>query len=213
MPPETSSPRPRRGPGRPRGADSTARREDILATAAEVFSAEGYRATSMSEVARACGMSQTGLTHYFATKDVLLLAVLDRRDEIDVAQVRPPGSGRPRGWELLDGLVHLVRHNQGRPGIVRLFTTVTAEAVNPGHPANPWLRHHHRTTADQLRAALAEAAEDGRLADGAPVESIVSCVIAAMDGLQVQWLAGTGCPDMAEDFAVLVDALRRTWGR
>jgi AcrR family transcriptional regulator len=213
MAPETTSPRPRRGPGRPRGADSTARREDILATAAEVFSAEGYRATSMSEVARACGMSQTGLTHYFPTKDVLLQAVLDRRDEIDIAQVRPPGAGRPRGWAFLDSLVDLVRHNQTQPGIVRLFTTVAAEAVDPGHPANAWLRHHHRATAEQLRAALAEAADDGRLAGDAPVESIVRGVIAAMDGLQIQWLADPGHPDMAEDFAVLVAALRRSWGR
>ncbi|GAA1764845.1 helix-turn-helix domain-containing protein [Kocuria aegyptia] len=213
MAPEPTSPRPRRGPGRPRGADSTARREDILATAAEVFSAEGYRGTSMSEVARACGMSQTGLIHYFPTKDVLLQAVLDRRDEIDLARVRPPGAGRPRGWAFLDSLVELVRHNQGRPGIVRLFTTVAAEAVDPGHPANPWLRHHHRSTAEQLRAALAEADDDGRLVEDAPVESIVRCVIAAVDGLQVQWLADPGHLDMAEDFAVLVDALRGRWGR
>jgi AcrR family transcriptional regulator len=166
----------------------------------------------MSEVARACGMSQTGLTHYFPTKDVLLQAVLDRRDEIDIAQVRPPGAGLPRGWAFLDSLVDLVRHNQGQPGIVRLFTTVAAEAVDPEHPANSWLRHHHRSTAEQLRAALAEAAEDGRLAADAPVESIVRCVIAAMDGLQIQWLSDPGRPDMAEDFAVQVDALRHRWG-
>lgn len=203
---------PRRSSGRPRGADSTARREEILATAAQLFSAEGYRGTSMSGVARACGMSQTGLVHYFPTKDDLLQAVMDRRDEIDAAQVRAPAEGRPRGWEFLESLVDLVRHNQGQPGIVRLFTTMAGEAVDPGHPANTWLRRHHRVTADQIRAALAEAAEDGRLAGDAPVGSIVRTVIAAMDGLQIQWLSDPGCPDMAEDFAVLVDALRRRWG-
>jgi AcrR family transcriptional regulator len=61
---------PRRSSGRPRGADSDARCEKILATAAEIFSIEGYRGTSMSVIARACGMSQTGLLHYFPTKDL-----------------------------------------------------------------------------------------------------------------------------------------------
>lgn len=210
---ETTPPRPRRGRGRPRGADSAARREDILATATEVFSVVGYRGTSMSEVARACGMSQTGLTHYFPSKDVLLQAVMDRRDEVDAARLQPPGGGRPRGWAFLESLADLVRHNQEQPGIVRLFTTVAGEAVDPGHPANTWLRLHHRAIAEQLRTALAEAAEDGRLAGDAPTDSIVRCVVAAMDGLQIQWLSDRDHPDMAEDFAVLVGSLRHRWER
>ncbi|MGQ1837983.1 TetR/AcrR family transcriptional regulator [Kocuria turfanensis] len=202
---------PRRSSGRPRGADSAARREEILATAARLFSAEGYRGTSMSAVARACGMSQTGLVHHFPTKDDLLQAVMDRRDEIDAARIQSPGDGRPRGWDYLAGLVDLVRHNQGQPGIVRLFTTMAGEAVDPEHPANTWLRRHHRSTAEQIRAALAEAAQDGRLAADAPVDSIARCLIAAMDGLQIQWLSDPDHPDMAEDFAALVDALRHRW--
>lgn len=210
---ETTPPRPHRGRGRPRGADSAARRDDILVTATELFSVEGYRGTSMSEVARACGMSQTGLAHYFPTKDLLLQAVMDRRDEIDAARIEPPGGGRPRGWAFLESLADLVRHNQEQPGIVRLFTTVAGEAVDPEHPANAWLLSHHHLTAEQIRKALAEAAADGRLAEDAPVESIVHTLIAAMDGLQIQWLSDRGYPDMAEDFAVLVDALRHRWER
>ncbi|MEX5271462.1 TetR/AcrR family transcriptional regulator [Kocuria sabuli] len=185
----------------------------MLATATEVFSVVGYRGTSMSEVARACGMSQTGLTHYFPTKDVLLQAVMDRRDEVDAARIQPPGRGRPRGWAFLESLADLVRHSQEQPGIVRLFTTVAGEAVDPEHPANTWLRLHHRAIAEQLRTALAEAAADGRLAGDAPTDSIVRCVVAAMDGLQIQWLSDRDHPDMAEDFAVLVGSLRHRWER
>lgn len=107
----------------------------------------------------------------------------------------------------------LVRHHQTQPGTECLFTTGAAGAVDPGHPANAWLRHHHRTAAEQLRAAPAEAADDGQPAGDGPVESIVRGVIAAMDGLRIQWLAGPGRPGMAEDFAVLVAARRRSWVR
>jgi hypothetical protein len=34
-----------------------------------------------------------------------------------------------------------------------------------------------------------------------------------MDGLQIQWLSEPDHPDMAADFEVLVDALRRRWER
>jgi AcrR family transcriptional regulator len=208
---ETAALPPRRSSGRPRGTDSAVRREEILATATEIFSAEGYRGTSMSSVARACGISQTGLVHYFPTKDDLLQAVLDRRDELDVAALASTGDQEPRGWDALEVLTELVRHNQGQPGIVRLFTTMAGEAVDPHHPANAWLRRHHGVTAETLRKALAEAAEDGRLVEGAPVESIIRCLTAAMDGLQIQWLSDPAYRDMASDFQVTVSALRSRW--
>ena len=206
----TAIPR-RRSSGRPRGTDSTARREDILAAATEIFSAEGYRGASMSSVARACGISQTGLVHYFPTKDDLLQAVLDRRDELDIAAVDVKDGGERRGWAVLESMTELMRHNQGQPGIVRLFTTMAGEAVEPNHPANAWLRRHHGVTAEKMREALAEAAEDGRLAEDAPVDSIVRCLTAAMDGLQIQWLSNPGYSDMASDFQVALDALRSRW--
>ena len=64
-----------------------------------------------------------------------------------------------------------------------------------------------------LGQALELAESRGELLPDVDCEHAARILIAVTDGLQVQWLAGTGCPDMAEDFAVLVDALRRTWGR
>lgn len=202
---------PRRLSGRPPGADGAARREEILNTAAELFSTEGYRGMSMSRIARACGMSQTGLVHYFPTKDDLLRAVLGRRTAVHSARYLLPASERPRGWDCLAGLVETVRSNQAQPGMVGLFTTVAGEAVDPDHPAHSWLREHHNGIAEAIHIMLAEAAEDGQLADGAPIDSIARIIIAAMDGLQIQWLADPGYEDMAADIEVLIDSLRRRW--
>lgn len=41
----------------------------------------------MSAIARECGMSLSGLVHYFPTKDLLLQEAMDRRDEIDQARI------------------------------------------------------------------------------------------------------------------------------
>ncbi|WLQ05752.1 TetR/AcrR family transcriptional regulator [Arthrobacter oryzae] len=211
MPTAIASPSPRRSSGRPKAADSANRREEILAAATELFSIEGFRGVSMSAIARACGISLTGLVHYFPSKELLLQATMDRRDEVD--QARIAGPNRARGWAYLESLVDLVRHNQNQKGIVRLFTTVAAEAVDPEHPANTWLRRHHRTSAERIRAALVEASEDGALREDAPAESIARSLIATMDGLQVQWLSDPDYQDMAADFETLLETVRLRWGR
>ncbi|UTT71227.1 TetR/AcrR family transcriptional regulator [Arthrobacter sp. DNA4] len=166
----------------------------------------------MSAIARGCGMSLSGLVHYFPTKDLLLQATMERRDDVDQARIAQPGKARPRGWAYLESLVELVRLNQQQEGIVRLFTTVAAEAVDPNHPANAWLRSHHQSSAQRIRQALVEAMEDGTLGGDAPVDSIARSLIAAMDGLQIQWLSDPDYPDMAEDFEMLVSTIRHQWG-
>ncbi|WP_423447178.1 TetR/AcrR family transcriptional regulator [Kocuria sp. KSNUG] len=209
MPAGTTTSRPS---GRPRGADTAARREDILAVASELFSVDGYRGTSMSRVAKAAGISHTGLVHHFPTKDDLLGAVMDRRDELDTARAFSPAGERPRGWDYLHALVQLVRNNEEHPGMVRLFTTVSGEAVDPGHPASAWLRRHHETTVAQLRSAFEEAAAAGELAPDAPVAAMCRLLVATMDGLQTQWLSGTA-PGMADDLACLVETFEHRWRR
>src|SRR6478672_1325782 len=50
-------------------------RETILARAAELFAQRGYTATSMNEVADACGVSKPSLYHYVRDKHQLLAEV------------------------------------------------------------------------------------------------------------------------------------------
>ena len=38
-------------------------------------------------------------------------------------------------------------------------------------------------------------------------------LIAAMDGLQLQWLSDPGHTDMAADFATLLETVRYRWGQ
>ena len=59
--------------GRARGYDD--QREQILARAAKLFARRGYTATSMNEVAEACGVSKPSLYHYFRDKQQLLLEI------------------------------------------------------------------------------------------------------------------------------------------
>ena len=59
--------------GRSRGYDG--QREQILARAARLFAKRGYTATSMNEVAEACGVSKPSLYHYVHDKQQLLVEI------------------------------------------------------------------------------------------------------------------------------------------
>jgi AcrR family transcriptional regulator len=61
----------------------SARREQVLSVALEVFGRYGFRKTSMDEVARSAEISRQGLYLYFASKEALFRAAV--RQELDTA--------------------------------------------------------------------------------------------------------------------------------
>ena len=72
-------------------------RETILARAAELFAQRGYTATSMNEVAEACGVSKPSLYHYVRDKHQLLAEIAETHvarllalvAEVDAAEPAP----------------------------------------------------------------------------------------------------------------------------
>jgi len=52
------------------------RREQILATAAELFAARGFHGVSVAELGAACGISGPALYKHFASKDAMLAEML-----------------------------------------------------------------------------------------------------------------------------------------
>jgi len=63
--------------GRGRHAGYDEQRELILGRAAHLFARRGYPATSMNQVAEACGLSKATLYHYYQDKYALLVSIAD----------------------------------------------------------------------------------------------------------------------------------------
>jgi AcrR family transcriptional regulator len=62
---------------RGRAATYDDQRSLILRQAADLFARSGYAATSMNQVAEACGFSKPTIYHYFRDKDALLASICD----------------------------------------------------------------------------------------------------------------------------------------
>lgn len=63
---------------RPISAAHGLRRDEILNVAAACFARQSYPATSMNDIAAACGTSKARLYHYYDSKDAILFELLDR---------------------------------------------------------------------------------------------------------------------------------------
>lgn len=69
--------RERRPAGRPAVLPDIERRQRILTAAEDIFFAQGYAATSMDDIARACGMSKKTIYRFFDGKLALFSELVD----------------------------------------------------------------------------------------------------------------------------------------
>jgi AcrR family transcriptional regulator len=182
-------------------AKGRAKRQEILDQAMALFGEAGYRGSSLREIATRCGLSHPGLLHHFPSKQSLLLAVLEHRDEVDGARL----SGRT-GLAVLRGLVELASLNATRPGIVELFTVLSAEATAVDHPAHAYFAERYDRTVRAIERAYERVRADGQLRPGIDVGAAARQLVALMDGLQLQWLLGNRRLDMAAILGAHVEA-------
>jgi AcrR family transcriptional regulator len=100
--------------GRAPGYDS--QREQILARAAELFARQGYTATSMNQVALACGVSKPSLYHYVRDKYQLLVEIaeghVDRLRSLVLQSQLQPQDAAHRVRELIRSFLDVYAESQ-----------------------------------------------------------------------------------------------------
>ena len=67
--------------------DSKQRHREILETAARLICARGYEATSIQDIADACGLTKAGLYHHIESKEHLLLEIMNYGMDVFEEQV------------------------------------------------------------------------------------------------------------------------------
>ncbi|WP_298288871.1 TetR/AcrR family transcriptional regulator [Thiomonas sp.] len=90
---------------RGRAASYDDQRAAILAQAARLFARQGYVATSMNQVADACGLSKAALYHYFRDKYALLTHIAESHVQVLLAVTREVESQYPDAQQRLPALI------------------------------------------------------------------------------------------------------------
>jgi AcrR family transcriptional regulator len=182
-------------PGAPRGsyAKGVARRQEILDRAIEVFARRGSDRTSLRAIAEEVGVTHAALKHYFGSLEELLVAVYQQSEYRDEDWEPVPLDVTPtellRRWSDAN---HEVQ------GLVQLYSTLVAAALEEGHPA---AREFATARFARVRSEIAERVRHnqgtGRMRPDVDPEAVAALVIAASDGLQTQWLLDPSAPQDA----------------
>lgn len=166
----------------------------------KLIAERGFWGLSMQDVADGCGLTVPGMLHHVGSKDSLLVAVLEYRDEQDSRSLAEK-LGRPAHQLWTDGgrislaevCAAVVARNAEQPEIVRLFAVLEAESLAPGHPAHTYFKARQRRTLEEF-AALADGVVDDP-------QALAAQVVAMMDGLQIQWLREPQTVDLVSAWA------------
>ncbi|WEK61947.1 MAG: TetR/AcrR family transcriptional regulator [Candidatus Microbacterium colombiense] len=161
---------------------AAATRQRILTAAHELFVANGYRSTSLRDIAAAASVSHPGLLGHFASKDELLAEVVAEL-EADNESVFAGIAAAAEPGELV--FAQLAARNDRTEGYLELFAALTGEASAPAHPAHARMRARYA----RLRALSAEVLEDakyhGVISGDRDVDGETVRHTAGWDGLQL----------------------------
>lgn len=193
--------------GRALRGDAT--RELVLDTALAMFGERGYRATSVRDIAARCGMTHPGLLYHFPSKAALLMAALQRRDDLDCVD----GENGELGFDQLDAravlrhLVNSAKNNATKRALVELFANLSVEATAPDHPAHEYFVERYAGLKGTVTRAFVDLDRSSALRPGVTPHIAAAQVVAVMDGLQIQWLLDPDGVDMVAALEALVNGL------
>ncbi|MFI7708907.1 TetR/AcrR family transcriptional regulator [Nonomuraea sp. NPDC049480] len=156
------------------------RRAEILEATMTLLAEKGYRGLTLADVAKHLDITVQAVLHYFPSKEALLLDVLDWRDQVDIHTVSPSDRHVRTAAEYVEAVDRLVQRNARRPEIIRLYTVLSAESLDPVHPAHDFFN-------DRLQRAIATLAERAEAWHPEP-EQLALQTISVLDGLQLHWL-------------------------
>jgi AcrR family transcriptional regulator len=185
-------------PGRRSYPKGLRRRQQILRSAISLFAQRGVDNASLRTVGEAIGVSHTALRHYFSSRDELLVEVY-RTHEALALENEPPADTSAVGV-----IIEAAERNRSIPGLVELYATLTTDALQERHAlTREFIRDRFHGLRETLAARIASGQRTGRIAPDIDPRDAAALVIAASDGLQIQWLLEPGAVDVGRSLSIL----------
>jgi AcrR family transcriptional regulator len=183
------------------------RRQQILDSVIAVLAQRGVDRASLRTVGEAIGVSHTALRHYFSSRDELLV------EAYRAHEARADGDLPPADESALGPIVESAERNRAIPGLVELYATLTTDALQEQHAVSrEFVRDRFRSLRAELAARIESAQRAGRVVGGIDPRDAAALVIAASDGLQIQWLLDPEEVDVGRSLSSLERLLSRDLG-
>jgi AcrR family transcriptional regulator len=173
------------------------RKQRILDGAQRLLTRNGWRNTTLAQIAGEAGVTPAGLLHHFESKVQLLHAVLDARDVDD-------DSHSDRGGDLIAEIAQVA----DRFELIGTFTVLLVENIRPEAPLHDRLLARQRSAIDIVAQGIRRGQAAGRYRpDIDPAVKAVE-ILAFVHGMETTWLLDPSIP-LAEVFKEYAETLAR----
>lgn len=180
-------------------------RLEVLEVGLRIVSEAGFDATTLQQVAKGVGRTKANIVHHFGSMDNLMLEIVKHRDAAN-RRAFPTKEGAE-----FDALLELVAHNATVPGLIGLFSVVSALASTDVDESRR--RVYFTELYERNRQVWTQRIECGQAAGAiradADPHTVAILILATLDGLQTQWLLDNSI-DMIEPLRLLIRLIAPT---
>jgi len=158
---------------------------EILDIAVELFGARGLRGTSIGAVAERLGLTDSGVLHYFPTKDALIDAVVDRALERQTSQMR--ALVEPGGLEAIKQMAEWGAIVEETPELVALQVILSSEAILENSTVAQQVKRRYAAIHELAAGLIRQGIDRGEIRADTDADWEASAIIAYLDGIRLQW--------------------------
>jgi len=163
------------------------RKRLILSVAQRLLTRNGWRATTLGQIAAEAGISTAGLLHHFRSKEHLLNAVLEARNAYDLAH-------KDDSQDLLEQLAHVADRIAQAPEMVGTFAVLRMENLAPDSPLHDWMLARHRASVDTVAEGIRRGQRAGRYRADLDPDVKAEEIVAFLNGMETSWLVEPSTP-------------------
>jgi AcrR family transcriptional regulator len=164
------------------------RKQRILDVAQRLLARNGWRNTTLAQIAKEAGVTSAGLLHHFESKEQLLHAVLDARDADDAEHAYQ------HTGDLADAIASAAERFYRSPELVGTFAVLMAENIAPDAPLHDRLVARYRAAVEIIAERIRSGQSEGRYRqDVNPVIKAVE-ILAFVNGMETSWLLDPTIP-------------------
>lgn len=164
-------------------AKSDQRRQALSKAALDLVRRHGHRNVSVSDIAELAETSEATVFYHFPTKEALFIAALAQHDDENI---------RARGAEAgaIADMGSRAEAGVQRTNYARLYTELAGAAADPAHPANDFFQARWARSTEVVATDIRRLQQDGRVDASIDPDSAAHLLLAAWEGLQLQWMQG-----------------------
>ncbi|WP_187266926.1 TetR/AcrR family transcriptional regulator [Microbacterium hatanonis] len=155
----------------------------MSAAALQLVRDKGHRNVAVSEIAALAETSEPTVYYHFPAKEHLLIAALQQHDD---ENIRARGAEAGAIAEMGDRAEVGVQ----RTNYARLYNELAGAAADPDHPANEFFRQRWARSVEVVAADIRRLQGLGNVPDHVEPEVAAHLLLAAWEGLQLQWMQG-----------------------